>query len=127
MNFVFYRDKVVASTSGHTIGFKKGEPTHVPPDAIKDVIAAGGIPEDEQFDPDAKPESTDPAEPTDPVERQKAIFAAFNAISKRGRREDFTAGGTPHQKALAAELGWPLQAKERDAAWVDFNNIGKSE
>jgi len=125
MKFIFFRDKTVASTSGHTIGFKKGEPTHVPPEAIKDVIAAGGVPEDEEFDPDPKPEGV--IEPSDPVERQAAIFKAFETIVKRGRREDHTAGGTPHQKALAAELGWPLQAKERDAAWVAFNNIGKSE
>lgn len=123
MNFIFHRDKVVASTSGHVIGFKKGEPTHVPPEAVKDVISAGGIPEDEDFDPDEKPEG--PVEPTDPIERQKAIFAAFETIVKRGRREDSTAGGTPHQKALAAELGWPVPAKERDAAWVAFNNQGK--
>lgn len=123
MNFIFYRDKVVASPSGHTIGFKKGQPTHVPPEAVKDVIAAGGVPEDEEFDPDPPPEG--PVEPTDPVERQKALFDAFEIIVKRGRREDSTAGGTPHQKALAAELGWPVPAKERDAAWVAFNNQGK--
>ena len=47
MKFIFYRDKVVATTMGHVIGFKKGEPTHVPPECIKEVIAAGGMPEDE--------------------------------------------------------------------------------
>lgn len=123
MNFIFYRDKVVASTSGHVIGFKKGVPTYVPSEAAKDVIAAGGVPEDEEFDPDPQPEGV--VEPTDPDERRKALFAAFEVIVKRGRRKDSTAGGTPHQEALAAELGWPVPAKERDAAWVAFNNQGK--
>lgn len=120
MNFIFYRDRVVASTSGHVIGFKKGEPTHVPPEAVKDVIAAGGVPEDESFDPEP-PKVDGPAEPTDPDERKLALFEAFSTLVKRGRREDFTAGGSPHQKALAAELGWQVPAKERDAAWVEFN------
>ena len=111
MKFIFYRDKVVATTMGHVIGFKKGEPTHVPPECIKEVIAAGGMPEDEEFNPDEKPDGI--VEPTDPVERQKAIFAAFEAIAKRGKREEFTAGGTPHQKALALELGWQLQADRK--------------
>ena len=50
MNFVFHRDRTVASTSGHVIGFKKGEPQYVPPEARKDVLEAGGVP-DEDFDP----------------------------------------------------------------------------
>ena len=74
MKFIFFRDKTVASTSGHTIGFKKGEPTHVPPEAIKDVISAGGVPEDEEFDPDPKPEGV--IEPSDPVERQADCSAS---------------------------------------------------
>ena len=120
MNFIFYRDRVVSSTSGHVIGFKKGEPTYVPPEARKDVIAAGGVPEDESFDPEPpKPEG--PQEPTDPDERKLALFEAFSALVKKGVREDFTAGGTPHQKALATLLGWQVPAKERDAAWVEFN------
>lgn len=120
MNFIFHRDRVIASTSGHILGFKKGVPTHVPPEAIKDVIAAGGMPEDETFDPDP-PKGSGPQEPTDPTERQLALFTAFETLIKRNRREDFTAGGMPHQKALAVELGWPVAAKERDAAWVEFH------
>lgn len=124
MKFVVNKDRVVASTTGHVIAFKKGEPTHVPPEAVKDVMAVGGVPEDDDFDADP-PKTDGPQEPTDPVARQVALFDAFSAIVKRGRREDFTAGGTPHQKALAAELGWPVPAKERDAAWVEFNAGGK--
>lgn len=120
MNFIFMRDRVVSSTSGHVIGFKKNVPQHVPPEAVKDVIAAGGVPEDETFDPEPPP-PPGAVEPTDPDERRLALFEAFSTLVKAGKREDFTAGGQPHQKALAAALGWQVPAKERDAAWVEFN------
>jgi hypothetical protein len=120
MNFVFNRDRVVASTSGHVIGFKKNVPTYVPPEARKDVLAAGGAPEDEDYDPDAEDKKPASNEPTDPGERQAALFAAFTKIVERNERNSFTAGGQPHQKALAAELGWSVNAKERDAAWEAF-------
>lgn len=125
MKFTMNRNHVVASTSGHVLKFTKGEPMEVPPEAVREVMAVGGLPEDEDFDP-SPPKKDGPQEPSDPIERQIKLFDAFAAIVERGRREDFTAGGTPHQKALATELGWPVPAKERDAAWVEFN-AGKSK
>lgn len=125
MKFVFHRDRTVSSTSGHSIAFKKGEPTHVPPEMVRDVIAVGGVPEDETFDPDAEDKSKS-TEPTDPEVRRSEAYAAFKVIVEGGKREDFTAGGQPHPKALKALLGWPLNGKERDALWVDFNKAEKS-
>lgn len=125
MKFVFARAKTVSSVYGHVIHFPKDEPTHVPPEMYAEVMAVGGVPEDElDLDP---PKPGEKQEPIDPIERKKAIFAAFEAIAVRGKREEFTAGGQPHPKALAKELGWSVQNKERDALWVEFQTADKAE
>lgn len=120
MKFVFSRNRTVSSVYGHVIHFEKDVPTHVPPEMYREVIAVGGVSETEvDLDP---PAPDGKSEPADPAEREKAIFAAFEALATRGRREDFTAGGQPHPKALASELGWPIHNKERDLMWVKFQS-----
>lgn len=126
MKFVFPRDRVVSSVYGHVIHFRKGVPTHVPPEMHREVAAVGGVPEDgAEFDFDPEPQAKGVIEPTAPDERRAAIFAAFEAMVLRGKREDFTAGGQPHPKALARELGWSLSNKERDLEWVAFQTAEK--
>jgi hypothetical protein len=118
MKFVMHRNRTIVSTSGHAIEFKKGELTHVPPNMYEEVMAAGAVPEEElDMDPATNPEAL---EPTDPSVRQQAISEAFETITLRGKREDFTAAGSPHAKVLSTILGWTVQNKERDAAWTAF-------
>ena len=117
MKFTLQRDRTVASASGHAIEFKKGVPTHVPPEMYSDVIAVGAIPEEELPDDDVKKASS---EPSDPHERNEMIHMAMETIVKRNKREEFTATGAPHVKALAAELGWVVGNKERDIQWAAF-------
>lgn len=117
MKFIMLRNRVVCSTLGHAIEFKKGEPTFVPPELYTEVIAAGGAPE-EEIPEDELPAKSN--EPTAPDEREMELFIAFETIATRNRREDFTAGGVPHAKVLATELGWTVPNKERDAVWVKF-------
>lgn len=122
MKFVMPRDRIVASVKGHAIQFRKGEPTHVPPELYDEVSAAGGVPEEPLPE-----EVIDPArvvEPSDSVARQIALFDAFEVIVLRARREDFTAGGMPHIAVVSSQLGWPVSAKERDLAWGEFK-VGK--
>ncbi len=117
MKFTFPRDRVVATTKGHVIGFKKGVPMEVPPMIYDEVIAAGGVPESEV------PEDLDKTlakGPVDPAEREMELFIAYETILARGKREDFTAGGAPHIKAVNAELGWDVDSKERDTSWMKF-------
>lgn len=118
MKFVMHRNRTICSTSGHAIEFKKGELTHVPPAMYEEVMAAGAVPEEEL---DLEPKAGDEVvEPMEPKARQAAIFAAFEKITLRGQREDFTASGAPHAKALSNILGWTIQNKERDAVWTAF-------
>ena len=120
MKFVMQRNRTVSSVLGHSVEFKKGEPTHVPPELYAEVMAVGAIPEEElDLDPKSADKTT---EPNDPIEREAMLFMAFDTIALRGKREDFTAGGQPHPKALESELGWKVSNKERDIAWVKFKN-----
>jgi hypothetical protein len=117
MKFVMNRSKVV-SGHGHAIEFVKGEPTHVPPELYREVMAAGGVSE-EEVDLD-KPAPVPAGAPTDPTEREEAVFAAFETLVETNDSKNFTAGGVPHPKALKSLLGWELSAKERDTLWVKF-------
>lgn len=115
--FMLPRNRTIASTCGLSIEFKKNELTLVPPAMFAEVIAAGGVPENELTEDDL-PKKADT--PDALVEREKAMFKAFEDIVARNVREEFTAGGMPHNKVLSEKLGWSVNAKERDAAWVKF-------
>lgn len=116
MNFIMHRDKTVATPFGHVIEFKKGEPTYVPPMCREAVMAAGAVPEDELVD-DEQPKSPVPVEAAD---REPLILAAMEEILLKNQREDFTATGAPHAKAISAIVGFTVNNKERDVAWVKF-------
>ena len=117
MKFTMFRNRTLCSTSGLAIEFVKGVPTEVPASMHEEVLSAGGVPESEL---DLDPKTKDNDEPVDPAERQKALFAAFETMLLRSKREDFTASGAPHGKALAVLLGWTVGNKERDTAWQAY-------
>jgi len=116
MKYISYRNVTFASVTGGSYEFRKGVPTYAPPRMHDELIAMGIVPEEGQEvekDPVAGP-----TEPTSPTEREAALFAAFEKIVARGRREDFTAVGAPHAAVLSRDLGWgSIVAKERDAVW----------
>lgn len=120
MLFILNRDKTIASTSGHCVEFKKDVPTYVPPPMHKEVLGLGAVPTEEI------PESTVDLKdktPSDPDERASQLKGAIEALTLRNRREDFTAGGAAHLKALAEYLGWTPQAKERDLVMADMAKV----
>lgn len=117
MNYIAPRDMTVASRSGRSVEFKKNKPTYCPPQMHAELIACGVVPAEEM--PEVKVEGT--VEPTVSVEREVALFAAFEKLILRNERTEFTSAGTPHCAVLAKLLDWAnLDAKERDAAWAKF-------
>ena len=118
-DFVMNRDLTLNSIHGHSIAFKKGVTTHVPKALIPEVVAAGGLPPDGEQVVLEDPVDKDKG-PEDAGERQIMMIAAFEEIIARNNRDDFTAGNTPHAKALSKVLGWTVSAAERDAAWAEF-------
>lgn len=117
MKFTLGRDRSYASVLGHAVEFKKGVPTHVPPELYAEVQAIGAVPEDDIVE--AAP-AIKTNEPADPDKRKADVFAAFEMLALRNARGDFTAGGTPRDQALDPVLGWKLSAKERDVLWAEF-------
>lgn len=120
MNFTFHRDRTIASITGHSVFFPKGVPTYAPAAIHAEVLSAGGVPEDEMDDPRDPVAVNGVTEPTDPTERAKEIQAAIELIATRNTRNDFTAAGAPHVRALAQVLGWMPTSAERDTQWARF-------
>ena len=118
MKFILSRNRVISSVMGLSIAFEKDVPQLVPPYMYPEVIAAGGVPESELTEAEAKGSTS--TELTDPAARKAAVFAMFEKLVLRNVREEFTAGGAPHGAVIVKELGWPLSAKERDHLWAEF-------
>lgn len=114
MKFVLNRDKILASVMGHTIAFKKGEPTHVPRECANEALAIGAIPEEEIVDNER------PSYPTDPEVRKAAIFEVFEKIILTNNPDDFTAGNAPRTQSVSRMLGWDVTSSERDLVWEAF-------
>lgn len=115
MKFTLNRDKVLASTRGHTIEFIKGEPVEVPHDMVSEVMAIGAIPEEDLPEENTLPD----AEPADPQARKALIVDAMEKMALRNKREDFTASGLPDVRALKEIIGFGIHHKERDALWLE--------
>lgn len=115
--FMLPRNRTIASTCGISIEFKKGELHLVPPAMFDEVIAAGGVPEHE-LDEEDLPKKTNTPEAL--AARKEALFKVFDDVVLRNVREEFTAGGMPHNRVLSEKLGWSVDAKERDTAWVEY-------
>lgn len=116
MMFTMPQDKTVATKLGHTIIFKKGEPTHVPKECWRAVQAEGAVPCDEL------PETKSKAKPevSDPQDRRIAVFKAFEQLVEKNKRGDFSANGVPKTNAIEKITDFDIDAKERDALWRDF-------
>lgn len=123
MKFILNRDHTLSTTLGHTIEFIKGQPVHVPHEVWNQALGIGAMPEEDL--PQTKVAAT--SEPEDPNERREAIMAGFAAMVQAGKRESFMASGAPHVKALAAQIGFILDNKERDSLWAAFqiSRLGK--
>jgi hypothetical protein len=83
----------------------------------------GATPEDDL--PEAA--VTETKEPADPAARKAAVIAAFEQLVLGAKRESFTGTGVPHAKALASQLGFIIDNKERDALWQEFKTTPKGE
>jgi hypothetical protein len=117
MKFVFLRDRTIVSTCGLSIAYKKGEPRLTPPAMYEEVLAAGGVPE-EELPEDQKPKDT--TSPAAVAARERTIFEAYKKIVLRNSRNEFTAGGAPHAAVVSAETGLAIDSKERDLTWHKF-------
>lgn len=121
MEFTMRRTRTVASVHGHAIEFIKDKPTYVPPVMHKEILEMGGEPVDALSEDPRDPVPINGiAEPTDPLKRGEEIQTAMELLVTKNAREDFTASGAPHVKALTTVLGWKPTNGERDVQWQRF-------
>ena len=123
MQFVMNRDVIVWAKDGtHSIGFKKGEPMHVPSKMKGQVMEMGGQPADEktQEELDKVEVSKDTAAPTDPIEREDAIRDVLQTILDRNESRDFTASNRPKIDVIRAAAGFQVDVSESDKLWDDM-------
>lgn len=115
---VLGRNHTLMTTMGHSIAFKKGVPTYVPPALYSQALAIGALaPEGEELI-EAPQEKA--AEPTDPGERAALVSATIEKLVAKNRREDFTAAGSPTVGAVSAALGFKVHSREIAAAWQGY-------
>lgn len=117
MEYIAPRTMTAISLSGRSVAFEKGVPKYAPPQMHGELIALGIVPAEPIDEVITSPGSN---EPQIPAERDAALTAAFDTISLRAKRSDFTAVGVPHLAVLTKELGWDVGGKERDLAWAKY-------
>jgi hypothetical protein len=115
--FVLHRNYTHASKMGHTITFKKGDPTYVPPECRREVLQIGAIP----VDSDGAVDLLDPEKvevlPISAEDRQEQLLAAFALLEERNHRRDFTGQGLPSLTALAGIIDFEVAKKEVEDLW----------
>lgn len=115
MKYSLNRNHTLQTTTGHTIEFKKNELTHVPPEAVGAAVAIGAVPETDA------PETVHMSrEPTNPAVRKAMLMAAMGQVVDSGGRDDFSGTGAPHQRAIAAIVGFSIDERARNALWDEY-------
>lgn len=122
MKFTLHEDRVIGTTKGHAIEFKKGVPTHVPKECWNDVRGHGAVAEDQSAVDEQKPAK---GSVDDPETRKKALYAAYAELVETNKRGDFDPTGAPSLKVVNKTVGFDVDIKERDATWADYKAAGK--
>jgi len=116
-DFILNRNHRHISATGHTIQFKKGEPTFVPVGLKAEVIAIGAQPVDGNTD--VLEEEVVVVELT-AEERQEQLIKAFKTLQERNERGDFTAQNIPSITALKKLVEFAPEKKEVETLWVSY-------
>lgn len=119
--FVLNRDYDLVSTLGASVSFKKGVPAFVPPQLHKAVIDIGAeAVEGEAETEEGQEDAAVAKRPKLKADRIAQLNAAYEAIVLRAKKEDFTLENVPHASVVSKEVGWAVDAKERDDTWAAF-------
>lgn len=123
--YVLNRNYTHRSLMGHTISFEKGQPTYVPPECEKEVVAFGAdrVVGD---NPDVLPEDVVVEEVPQGSDREAMLNAAFEQIEARNDTKDFTAQGVPTIKAVEKIVGFNVEKAEVLDAWREYR-VAKAE
>ncbi len=117
------KDINIGSTTGRSILFEKGKPTHVPREMHAEVMSRGVLPCDKdgkvgEVQVDPQPEADLTMAPEDAQERAEALEGAIRQVVKRNDAMDFTGGGVPSASVLSSILKWRVDQKEVRPVWA---------
>ena len=117
--YVLNRDFVLRTTMAHTIAFKKGEPTWVPPIIEKEAIAIGAERADNGKTDILVPEANGKSQMTF-EELREALFAAFDLLVEKNDSDDFTAQGVPKVAVVEKMIETDIDRKDLVEAWTEY-------
>ena len=117
--YVLNRDFVLRTTMAHTIAFKKGEPTWVPPIIEKEAIAIGAERADNGKTDILVPEANSKSQMTF-EELREALFAAFDLLVEKNESDDFTAQGVPKVAVVEKMIETDIDRKDLVEAWTEY-------
>lgn len=120
------RNISVTGTSGSSIRFEKGVPTHVPDHALEDCMKAGAIPVEGEVIEIHKPVPAAAPAPTG-VERKQRILDAIEQMVLLNERGTFNANGAPKQPQLEKTAGFVIDTREINTLWHEFDSSRKSD
>lgn len=126
-DMVLNRTRILSSTLGHVISFKKDVSSRVPPTIVPEALAMGAVfvnSGDESPGVDDDDVAADKAQRdalvNNPARRKEAIVKAFKILASRNERGSFDAAGRPHPKAISKLAEFKVDAKERDKRWQEY-------
>ncbi len=106
----------IASTTGHIIIVKPGEPVAIPPELHEDAYAAGCVPVD-------SPDHVVPAVPQG-EDRERAIIDAINLLIVEGDINSFRkADGVPKVDPVQDKFGYAVTSAEVELAFGKVKEV----
>lgn len=118
MLFTLNRDFVLVTLAGRSYGFKKGVPLEIPAAFAAQAVAIGAEPAPENAAEVAQIKASADAAQAELQGRGAKIEAAIRIFIERNMPGDFTAGGRPNLKKLAAEVGFEVERDEMEEAFA---------
>jgi hypothetical protein len=117
MAYMIMQRDFVVKANGHSIDFKAGEKTWVPPQCHGEAMKYGASPVDKKEDLKLEPAIERPKVTTG-EDRDKALNDAMVYLEHTNHTDDFGANGLPKVAAVKSIVGFDVSGAERDGAWT---------
>lgn len=119
--YILNRNYVLRSPLGHSVSFKKNEPTFVPKLIEREALQIGAERIDGQGDaPNILPDEEVVIPPLAPQERSEQLFAAFDILVESNEPKDFTGAGVPTVTAVKKIVDFDVDRVEIASNWAEY-------
>lgn len=115
---ILNRNYVLPSLAGRVITFEKNKPTWVPPEVVKEALGIGAEGVEDKIN---ILEDDTPKEPLmTQADREVLIESAFDTVTGRQERGDFTGQGVPNLGVVGNLVGFQVSRGEVDPLWTAY-------